>query len=81
MSAESSILKRPRILNCVKGKLEQAAQEELSADLQQQLAVFGVAGMVIGPIIGSLDVAIWQSWASAVDEARGENQVPTVSTA
>ena len=45
------------------------------------LAVFGVAGMIIGPIIGSLYVAIWQRWGSAVDEARGENKILTDSTA
>ena len=45
------------------------------------LAVFGVAGMIIGPIVGSLYVAIWQRWGSAVDEARGENKILTDSTA
>ena len=34
------------------------------------LAVFGVAGMIIGPIIGSLYVSIWQRWGNAVDEAK-----------
>lgn len=36
------------------------------------LAMFGVPGMIIGPIIGSLFVAIWQLWGTAVDEAGDE---------
>lgn len=40
------------------------------------LAVFGVAGMIIGPIIGSLYVAIWRLWGSAVDAAK-ENELAT----
>ena len=38
------------------------------------LAVFGIPGMIIGPIIGSLYVAVWQLWGSAVDEARVETE-------
>ena len=37
------------------------------------LAVFGVAGMIIGPIIGSLYVAVWELWGGAVDEASEED--------
>ena len=40
------------------------------------LAVFGVAGMIIGPIIGSLYVAIWQRWGNAVDEAKSGEPSP-----
>lgn len=37
------------------------------------LALFGVAGLVIGPLIGALYVAVWKLWGSAIDEARGES--------
>lgn len=40
------------------------------------LAVFGVPGMIIGPIIGSLSVAIWELWGGAVDEARNGEPSP-----
>ena len=36
------------------------------------LALFGVPGLVIGPLIGALYVAVWKLWGSAIDEARGE---------
>jgi predicted PurR-regulated permease PerM len=37
------------------------------------LALFGVPGLVIGPLIGALYVAVWKLWGSAIDEARGES--------
>ena len=33
------------------------------------LAAFGFAGILIGPIIGALYVAVWKRWCSAFDEA------------
>ena len=36
------------------------------------LALFGVSGLVIGPLIGALYVAVWKLWGSAIDEARRE---------
>jgi predicted PurR-regulated permease PerM len=35
------------------------------------LALFGAAGIVVGPIIGALYVTVWQLWGSAIDEDRG----------
>ena len=35
------------------------------------LALFGAAGIVVGPIIGALYVTVWQLWGSAMDEADG----------
>lgn len=32
------------------------------------LAAFGVAGILIGPIIGALFIAVWELWGSAFDE-------------
>ena len=32
------------------------------------LALFGAAGIVVGPIIGALYVTVWQLWGSAMDE-------------
>ena len=37
------------------------------------LASFGVAGILIGPIIGALFIATWQLWGGAFNEARGKN--------
>jgi predicted PurR-regulated permease PerM len=34
------------------------------------LALFGAAGIIIGPIIGALFMTIWKLWGSAMDEAR-----------
>ena len=34
------------------------------------LAVFGPAGILVGPVIGALFVAVWQRWGRAFDEAR-----------
>lgn len=34
------------------------------------LAVFGIPGIIIGPVAGALFIAVWQRWASAVDDAR-----------
>lgn len=36
------------------------------------LALFGFPGLVIGPLIGALYVAVWKLWGSAVDEAKAE---------
>ncbi|MGC6466530.1 MAG: AI-2E family transporter [Akkermansiaceae bacterium] len=38
------------------------------------LAVFGIFGMIIGPIIGSLFVSIWRLWGDSVDEARAADR-------
>jgi predicted PurR-regulated permease PerM len=35
------------------------------------LALFGAAGIVVGPLIGALCLAVWKLWGSAIDEARG----------
>jgi predicted PurR-regulated permease PerM len=35
------------------------------------LALFGAAGLVLGPIIGALCMTAWRLWGSAIDEARG----------
>ena len=35
------------------------------------LALFGVAGLVVGPIVGALYMTAWQLWGSAMDEAKG----------
>jgi hypothetical protein len=32
------------------------------------LALLGVAGIVIGPIIGALYLTAWQLWGSAIDQ-------------
>jgi predicted PurR-regulated permease PerM len=34
------------------------------------LALFGPAGIIVGPIIGALYVTIWKLWGGAVDEAK-----------
>jgi len=34
------------------------------------LALFGPAGIILGPIIGALYVTIWKLWGGAVDEAK-----------
>lgn len=34
------------------------------------LAMLGAVGILIGPIIGALFVAVWEIWAAAVDESR-----------
>jgi predicted PurR-regulated permease PerM len=36
------------------------------------LALFGMAGMVLGPIVGALFITAWTLWRSAVEDARGE---------
>jgi predicted PurR-regulated permease PerM len=41
------------------------------------LAVFGLPGVVIGPIIGALCVAIWKRWGKALDESRGDDRLPS----
>lgn len=38
------------------------------------LVVFGGIGILIGPIIGALFIAIWNMWATAVDEQRMQKQ-------
>jgi predicted PurR-regulated permease PerM len=38
------------------------------------LASFGVAGILIGPIIGALFIATWQLWGGAFNEARSKNE-------
>ena len=35
------------------------------------LAMFGAAGILIGPIIGALYMTVWKLWGGAMDEARG----------
>jgi predicted PurR-regulated permease PerM len=35
------------------------------------LALFGAAGIVVGPLIGALCLTVWKLWGSAIDEARG----------
>jgi predicted PurR-regulated permease PerM len=37
------------------------------------LASFGVAGILVGPIIGALFIATWQLWGGAFNEARRKN--------
>jgi len=32
------------------------------------LALFGAAGLLVGPIIGALYITVWKLWAGAVDE-------------
>jgi predicted PurR-regulated permease PerM len=34
------------------------------------LALFGAAGILVGPIIGALYVAVWDLWGRAIDETR-----------
>jgi predicted PurR-regulated permease PerM len=34
------------------------------------LAAFGIAGILIGPIIGALFIAVWELWSSASDETQ-----------
>ncbi len=34
------------------------------------LAVFGIPGIIIGPVIGALFMAIWERWGSATEEDR-----------
>lgn len=36
------------------------------------LALFGVAGILIGPIIGALCMTVWKLWGGAMDEARDD---------
>ena len=36
------------------------------------LALFGAAGIVIGPLIGALSLTVWRLWGSAIAEARTE---------
>ena len=35
------------------------------------LALFGAAGLLVGPIIGALFMTVWRLWGSAFEEARG----------
>jgi predicted PurR-regulated permease PerM len=39
------------------------------------LAVFGIPGLLVGPIIGALFMTVWQRWGAATDEARGNAAV------
>jgi len=39
------------------------------------LALFGFAGLLVGPIIGALFMTVWQRWGTATDEARGRTAV------
>ncbi|CAN5797357.1 hypothetical protein BH11VER1_BH11VER1_33990 [soil metagenome] len=32
------------------------------------LAIFGIVGIIIGPVVGALFVAVWQLWGNAIDE-------------
>jgi predicted PurR-regulated permease PerM len=34
------------------------------------LALFGISGLIIGPIIGALFTTVWRIWGSAIDEDR-----------
>jgi predicted PurR-regulated permease PerM len=43
------------------------------------LALFGAAGIIIGPIIGSLFMTIWKLWSGAIDEA-GSGSDPAAKT-
>jgi predicted PurR-regulated permease PerM len=36
------------------------------------LALFGFAGLLVGPIIGALFMTVWRLWGSAYEEARGD---------
>ncbi len=38
------------------------------------LAVFGVSGLIIGPIIGSLFLTVWKRWGSAMIDEQAEKQ-------
>ncbi|MGB6648694.1 MAG: AI-2E family transporter, partial [Bacteroidota bacterium] len=42
------------------------------------LVLFGAIGILIGPIIGALYMAVWELWGSAIDETRGG--APAVAT-
>jgi predicted PurR-regulated permease PerM len=35
------------------------------------LGLFGITGMVVGPIIGALYMTVWRLWGSAIDEIGG----------
>ena len=39
------------------------------------LAVFGFSGILIGPIVAAIFLAVWQLWSGALDEARGKSAV------
>jgi len=41
------------------------------------LALFGAAGIVLGPIVGALFIAAWDLWGSAVEEARQSISTPS----
>lgn len=43
------------------------------------LALFGPAGIIIGPIIGALYMTVWKLWANAMDEARAANEPVAVT--
>jgi predicted PurR-regulated permease PerM len=34
------------------------------------LALFGIAGMVLGPIVGALYMTVWTLWGAAIDEEK-----------
>ena len=36
------------------------------------LALFGAAGIIVGPVIGALYITVWKMWGGAVDEVRSE---------
>jgi len=38
------------------------------------LALFGAAGILVGPIIGALYMTVWQLWGGAIDEALGGDE-------
>ncbi len=41
------------------------------------LAVFGFSGILMGPIIAAVFLAVWQIWGGAISEARGTAPVPS----
>ena len=36
------------------------------------LALFGAAGIVIGPLLGALSLTVWKLWGTAIDDAKTE---------
>lgn len=36
------------------------------------LALFGAAGILVGPLVGALYMTVWRLWGSAIDEACGD---------